>query len=118
MVPEAEVGSCKVSVVYNRVEPARGAVRARSARAIAGISRRIKKRSAIARPIFVYGKFQSRHLRVDAHTPSRDGVEVIVPERLIEGIADVDASDVPVTCPSQIVGTNVVRMNRAIHHRP
>ena len=48
---------------------------------------------------------------------SGDGVEVIVAQRLIKGIAHVDASNVAVARPSQIVSTNVVRMNCAVHHR-
>ena len=38
-------------------------------------------------------------------------------EGLVERITHIDSPDVPIPGPTQIVRANVVRMDRAIHHR-
>src|SRR5258708_10177103 len=103
--------------VDDGVEATRGAVGAGRSGAIAGVTRCVKKGSPAACPIVVDGEFQRAHPRVDVDATAGDGVEVVVAQRLVESVADVDAPDVAVAGPSQIIGTNVVRMGRAIHDR-
>src|SRR3984885_5686954 len=95
----------------------RSAVGARRAGAITGVAGGVKQRSAVAHPILVHGKFERRHLRVNVDVPSRDRVEVVVSQRLVKRVAHIDASNVAVTGPSQIVGANVVRMDSSVDHR-
>jgi hypothetical protein len=94
-------------VVQNRVETSRG-TRTGVSDARLRVARRPENRSAVAKPIVVFRQFQSAHLRVDMERAIGDGIKAVGAQDLIKRVADVDALDVTVAGPAEIVGADAV----------
>ena len=59
-------------------------------------------------PIAVDGELERGHLRVDVDAPAGDRVSLVPAEHLVEGVVDVEATDVPVSGPTQVIGVDVM----------
>ena len=101
-LPVAEFAPCEVGVVENRVETFCGSV--------VGIiiARGIKERSFEANPVAVDGEFERGHLGVDILRCSRDRVHAVSANSPVEGIRDVDPSDMPLPCHPEVIGFDAV----------
>ncbi len=86
-------------------KPRRGAALAGDAGVRAGIAGGVEKRGVIAGPVLVDRKLQGCQLRVDVHGSPGDGIEGVMAQRLVKSVIDVDALDVPVARPSQVIAT-------------
>ena len=106
-IPKAERPTGKVCVIDDGVEAVRRAA-ARGTKPVGAIARSKEERSVIANPILGDRQLERSHLRVDVDRPAGNRIEGIVAERLVKRIADIDALDVAVSGPAQIVGANAV----------
>src|SRR5208337_1260172 len=73
-----------------------------------------------AQPVLVDRQLQSCKLSIDVHVPAGNRIEAVAPERLVKSIADVQALDVTVAGPAQIIGANGVRLGNSVryYHAP
>ena len=111
VVPEAEVAAGEVRVVDDGVEAVGGAVGASErSGAVAGIAGGVEETSAVSDPVFIDRDFDGSHAGVDVNPASGDGIEVVVAERLVKSVAEIDAADVSVAGPSQVVGADGVSL--------
>ena len=117
MVPETEGAAGEVGVIDDGVETVGGAVGAGGSGAVAGIAGGIEERSPVADPVFVGGNFERGHSGVDVDPASGDGIEIIVAQGLIESVAEIDAANVAVAGPAQVVGADGMRIHVAVYHR-
>ena len=71
------------------------------------------KKRAVSDPVFIHRDFDGSHAGVDVNPASGDGIELVVAERLVKSVAQIDAADMPVAGPSQVVSTDGVSLNAA-----
>ncbi len=111
-IPEAKNPSGKCSIIDDGIEAPRFPIGRIS------VARRKKRRYLVPRPIFVDRYFRRRHLRIDRHAASRDGIQAIRAERLIERVIYVDAPEMPVAGPTKIRRADFVRLKNADRRGP
>src|ERR1700722_14935826 len=76
-------------------------------------ARSIKERTLQPEPVAIHRYFERRHLRVDSHWFSCDGVEAVVAQCLIKSMGQIHRSDVALAGPTDVRGMNAVRLNHA-----
>src|SRR5664280_1709579 len=59
-------------------------------------------------------RLQCGQLSIDVHAASRNGVEGVIAERLVKRVAHVQAPNMAVARPSQIIGANGMRLGYPI----
>ena len=106
-IPQAEDSAREFREIIDGIKSAR--VAARRIRRPGSI----KERTLQPEPVAIHRDFERRHLRVDRHRPSRDGIKAVVPQRLIKSMGQIHSPDVAVAGPTDVRGMNAVRLDHA-----
>ena len=109
---ETEEAAGEVRIVEDGVEAAR--------RSVAGIfvAGRVEERDPVAQPVLIERQLHRRHLRVDIRAASRDLVEIVVAQHLIERVRDVQLAEVAVAGQPVIISANRMRRHQSDGRRP
>lgn len=106
-LPRAELTTSESRIVEDRVEAAALAI------VDVVIARGVKERRAKPHPVAIVRQLDRGHLGIDAHRPTGQRVEAIVPQSPIKRMRDVEAVDASIAGPTQINRVDRMRLKDA-----
>jgi len=115
IVEEAEDSTGEVCIIHDGIEAVGRVICARCSRTVIAIAGLVQKRCAKTHPVFIDGEFDSPQPTINIYAAAGNRIEGVMAKRLVKGVADIQATDMAVARPADVIRFNLMGFDGPIH---